>query len=43
VPDKITGEYNGKKVYLGPRGGVLTQTEIKPIYKNNFIYIEKAI
>jgi colicin import membrane protein len=21
VPDKVTGEYNGKKVYTGPRGG----------------------
>ncbi|MFV8370827.1 hypothetical protein [Flavobacterium sp. LB2P74] len=21
VADKITGEYNGKKVYTGPRGG----------------------
>ena len=21
TPDKVTGEYNGKKVYTGPRGG----------------------
>ncbi|MDI1305104.1 MAG: hypothetical protein PSX42_09720, partial [bacterium] len=21
VPDRVTGEYNGKKVYTGPRGG----------------------